>query len=70
MGGEDHGVEGVRSLDAHDVDGVHRVEEQAREAGEHARSCASDLQMRLLPWTFRLGRMTPLEGFRPEGCLE
>lgn len=67
MGGEDHGVEGVRSSDAHDVDGVHRVEEQA---DEHARGCASDLQMRLLPWTFRLGRMTPLEGFRPEGCLE
>lgn len=67
MGGEDHGVEGVRSSDAHGVDGVHRVEGQA---DEHPRSCASDLQMRLLPWTFRSGRMTPLEGFRPEGCLE
>lgn len=70
MGGEDHGVEGVRRVDVHGVDGVHRVEEQAREADEHAQSCALDLQKRLLPWTFRLSRMTPLEGFRPEGCLE
>lgn len=69
MGG-DHGVEVGRRVDIHDVDDVHRVEGQAREADEHARSCASDLQMRLLPWTFRLSLMTLLEGLQPEGCLE
>lgn len=63
-------MEGPRRVDVHGVDGVHRVEEQVRETDEHSRSCASDLQMRLLPWTFHLSRMTPPEDFRPEDCLE
>lgn len=64
MVGEDHGV------DAHGVDGVHRVEEQAREDDGHAQSYVLDLQMHLLPWTFRLSWMTPRESFQHEGCFE
>lgn len=42
-------MKGPRRMDVHGVDGIHRVEEKARETDEHSRSCASDLQMLLLP---------------------